>query len=235
MHWSSFWYVLLLRLAQLAGAAAAVPGSSSAASAAATATSSDPAAMRLDRGVPAVLMSELLRPAMLPPRYNSPHASGWLVVRRRRSNRGASSSGRRDPTNPRVFATRPSKLPRVQPLRIVVHRGDVDEATHLRACRRGARRRRGRAGGRRRPRRLSAFLGEAVPGAAARARARRPDDRGDRDRVRVAPRLARAARGRAQPAREGAGRRGRARVRSGADRASAQLLGQARRHARALP
>src|SRR4249919_3771275 len=131
MHWSSFWYVLLLRLAQLAGAAAAVPGSSSAASAAATATRSDPAAMRLDRGVPAVLMSELLRPAMLPPRYNSPHASGWLVVRRRRSNRGASSSGRRDPTNPRVFATQPSKLPRVQPLRIVVHRGDVDEATHL--------------------------------------------------------------------------------------------------------
>ena len=30
-----------------------------------------------------------------------------------------------------MFATRPSKLPRVQPLRIVVHRGDVDEATHL--------------------------------------------------------------------------------------------------------
>src|SRR6187401_3282808 len=79
MHSSSFWYVLLLRVAQLAGAADEVPGSSSAASAAATATSDDRAAMRLDRGVPAVLMSELLRPAMLPARYHSPTQADGVV------------------------------------------------------------------------------------------------------------------------------------------------------------
>ena len=59
--------------------------------------------------------------------------------------------------------------------------------------------------------------------------------RGDRDRLGVAPRLAGAARRGAQPAREGSGRGGRARVRAGADAARAQLLGQARRDARALP
>ena len=64
-------------------------------------------------------------------------------------------------------------------------------------------------------RRLPALVGEAVPGAPARARPRRPDAGGDRDRVRVASRLAGAARRRSQPAREGACRGGRAGVRAG--------------------
>ena len=95
-------------------------------------------------------------------------------------------------------------LPAVDPITVVVRRGQVVEATHrvhAVAVRDGAV---VEQAGDRRARRLPPLVGEAVPGAAARARSRRPDDRGDRDRLRVAPRLARAARRRAQPAREGA-------------------------------
>ena len=65
-----------------------------------------------------------------------------------------------------------------------------------RSRRRGAGRR-GRGGGRRpRSRRVPPLLREAVPGPSARARPRRSHERGDRDRLRLAPRLTRAARGR---------------------------------------
>ncbi len=77
-------------------------------------------------------------------------------------------------------------------------------------------------------------LREADPGASARACAVRSGRCGDRNRLRVAPRAAGAARGGAQPAREGAGDRRRPRVRAGADAVRAQLLGKARRAARAV-
>ena len=130
------------------------------------------------------------------------------------------------------------RLQRIDPIRVAVRRGGVVEAIHRVHARRGA----GRAviaeAGDSGARRLHALLVQAAPGAPARARPRRPRRARSRDRLGVTSRRRRAARGRARAARQGAGERGRARVRArgrAAVAAQAQLLGQARRHARALP
>ena len=88
------------------------------------------------------------------------------------------------------------------------------------------------------PRDVPPLLREAVPGAAARARLRRPRSARARDRLGVAPRRPRAARGRPHAARTCPRRRGRPGMRPGgaaAVAAQAQLLREARGDARGLP
>ena len=115
-----------------------------------------------------------------------------------------------------------------------MRRGDVVEAVHrvhVATTRRRALRRR--------PRLLPALLGEADPGDPVRRGLRRPRRRRDRDRLRVAPCRARAARRGAQGARARRrdGGRPRERPAGGPARREArpQLLRQARRDARRVP
>ena len=125
------------------------------------------------------------------------------------------------------------------PIRVIVRRGGVVEATHLVHAVAVQRRPPGRGGRRRRARHALPLLGEAVPGAAARAR---PTTTSTRASSPIASASHCADReqldGRADAARARARRRGRPRVRPRgppAVAAQAQLLRQARRHARRLP
>ena len=121
------------------------------------------------------------------------------------------------------------------PIQVEVTRGDVVEAlhtVHAVAVRDGQI---VAEAGDAQLRHLPPLVGEAAPGAAARARAARPRRPGDRDRVRVALGTAGAARRGARAARRRPRDRGRPRDRPRPDAARAQLLRQARGLPRRLP
>ena len=122
---------------------------------------------------------------------------------------------------------------------MAVRRGGTVESVHRVHAVARARRRVVAVGRRPGPRHVPPLVGEAAPGAAARARPARPRRPSGRDRLRVAPRRARADRGGARPARGRRRDRGRPRGRApGGPAARAdlpQLLGQARGDARRLP
>ena len=100
------------------------------------------------------------------------------------------------------------------PIQVEVTRGDVVEARAHGPRRRGAGRADRRRGRRPAAAHVPALVGEAAPGAAARPGATRPRRPRDRDRLRLAPGAARAARRGARAARGRARDRGRPRDRA---------------------